>query len=45
MIPASDIPPSGCGSTAAIRALARDHKRVTVADDTILHRVEFRFLG
>ena len=45
MIPASDIALSGLESVAAIRALAGDHKRVTVADDTILYRVEFRFLG
>lgn len=44
MIPASDVPLSGCDSIAAIRALAGDHKRVTVADDTMLHRVEFRRL-
>lgn len=44
MIPASDVPLSGCESIAAIRALAGDHKRVTVTDDTMLYRVEFRLV-
>lgn len=44
-IPASDVPLSGLDSIAAIRALAGDHKRAEVSDTTILHRVEFRFLG
>jgi len=45
MIPESDVPLTGCESVDAIRALAAEHKRATLAPDTLLHRVQFRFLN
>jgi hypothetical protein len=45
MVPKSDVRPSGCGSIDAIWALAGDHTKSHVGPDTLLHRVQFRFLG
>jgi hypothetical protein len=44
LIPASDVAPSGCESIAAIRELAGEHTRTRVTADTLLYRVEFRYL-
>jgi len=45
MISTDDVGPSGCDDVAAIRELAGEHTKVRVAPDTLLHRVQFRFLG
>ena len=40
-----DIDPSGCADIDAILALAGEHTKVRVGPETLLHRVQFRFLG
>ncbi len=40
-----DVRPSGCGSIKAIWELAGEHTSTEVNPDTLLHRVQFRFLG
>lgn len=45
MISEDDVGPSGCDDVAAIRELAGEHTKVRVAPDTLLYRVQFRFLG
>jgi hypothetical protein len=45
MISRDDVDPSGCADVAAIRALAGEHTNARVRPDTLLHRVQFRFLG
>lgn len=45
MIARRDVRLAGCKSIAEIRDLAGDHTKTNVADDTLLHRVQFRFLG
>lgn len=45
MISDDDVGPSGCADIAAIRELAGEHHKVIVAPDTLLHRVQFHFLG
>jgi hypothetical protein len=45
MISKSDIAPSGCASIAAIRESAGEHTKTLVTPETLLHRVQFRFLG
>ncbi len=37
--------PSGCADIAAIWNLAGEHTGAIVGPDTLLHRVQFRFLG
>jgi hypothetical protein len=41
----SDVAPSGCDSIEGIWRLAGEHTKTVVTADTLLHRVEFRFLG
>jgi hypothetical protein len=45
LVTAEDVPPSGCDSIEAIWALAGEHTSTAVGPDTMLHRVQFRFLG
>lgn len=45
MISDDDVAPSGCNDIEAIRALAGEHTNARVGPDTLLHRVQFRFLG
>ena len=45
MISEDDIGPSGCAHVAAIVELAGEHKHSRVGPDTLLYRVQFRFLG
>ncbi|HEY7269325.1 MAG TPA: ASCH domain-containing protein [Dehalococcoidia bacterium] len=45
LVGTDDVPPSGCESVEAIWALAGEHTQTTVTPDTLLHRVQFRFLG
>ena len=45
MIARRDVRLTGCKSIAEIRDLAGEHTKTHVADDTLLHRVQFRFLG
>ncbi len=40
-----DIKPSGCPSIEAIWALAGEHTNTRVDADTLLYRVQFRYLG
>lgn len=40
-----DVRLTGCVSIEAIRELAGDHTKTRVAPDTLLHRVQFRFVG
>jgi hypothetical protein len=44
MVPEEDVAPSGCESVQAIWELAGEHTKTVVTADTLLHRVEFRFL-
>jgi hypothetical protein len=45
LVTRKDVRPSGCPSIAAIWELAGDHTNTEVRPDTLLHRVQFRFLG
>lgn len=45
MIARRDVRLTGCKNMAEIRELAGEHTKTHVTDDTLLHRVEFRFLG
>lgn len=45
MISEDDVPASGCADVAAILQLAGEHTKVRVDPDTLLHRVQFRYLG
>jgi hypothetical protein len=45
LVTKKDVRPSGCASIAAIWDLAGEHTRTQVGPDTLLHRVQFRFLG
>lgn len=45
LVPEGDVPATGCADVAAIWALAGDHTGATVTPDTLLYRVQFRFLG
>ena len=40
-----DVRLSGCADVAAVWALAGEHTGAAVGPDTLLHRVQFRFLG
>jgi hypothetical protein len=40
-----DVRPSGCRDIAAIRELAGEHTHAVVTPDTLLYRVQFRFVG
>ncbi len=45
MISSRDVPRSGCRDIRAIWELAGEHANTIVGPDTVLHRVQFRFLG
>jgi hypothetical protein len=45
LVTKKDVRPSGCDSIKAIWQLAGEHTRTDVRPDTLLHRVQFRFLG
>ncbi len=45
MITRRDLALTGCASIAEIRSLAGEHTKTSVTPDTLLHRVQFRFLG
>ena len=45
MISKRDVPRSGCGDVRAIWELAGEHTNTIVGPDTLLYRVQFRFLG
>lgn len=45
LVPERDVAPSGCADVAAIWALAGEHTKARVGPDTVLHRIEFRFIG
>ena len=45
LVTKKDVRPSGCGSIKAIWELAGEHTHTDVGPDTLLHRVQFRFLG
>ena len=45
LIPESDVSLSGCDDIAAVWASAGEHKQARVTSDTLLHRVQFRFVG
>jgi len=40
-----DVAPSGCADIAAIWDLASEHTGTRVGPETLLHRVQFRYLG
>jgi hypothetical protein len=44
LVAEDDVPRTGCDSIAAIWQLAGDHTKFHVGPDTLLHRVQFRFL-
>lgn len=44
LVPEDDVEPSGCGSVEAIWALAGDHTKSHVGPETLLYRVQFRFV-
>jgi hypothetical protein len=44
LVTEDDVAPSGCGSIEAIWALAGEHTKTHVTPDTMLTRVQFRFL-
>src|SRR5581483_3505768 len=43
-VPRGDVAPSGCESVDAIRELAGEHTKTRVTPDTLLYRVQFRYL-
>jgi hypothetical protein len=45
LVSEADVGPSGCVDIAAIWNLAGEHTGAVVGPDTLLHRVQFRFLG
>jgi hypothetical protein len=45
LVSEDDVPASGCASVAAIWELAGEHTKTAVRPDTLLHRVQFHFLG
>ena len=45
MIAKRDVRRTGCPDIPSIWALAGEHTHTTVGPDTLLHRVQFRFLG
>ena len=44
MIRREDVGPSGCADIGAIWALAGEHTGVVVTPETLLYRVQFRFV-
>jgi hypothetical protein len=45
LVSQDDVPPSGCADIAAIWAPAGEHTKTAVTPETLLHRVQFRYLG
>jgi hypothetical protein len=45
LVSAEDVAPSGCASVQAIWELAGEPTQTRVLSDTLLHRVQFRFMG
>ena len=45
LVQESDVALTGCADVASIWALAGEHKGERVGPETLLHRVEFRFVG
>lgn len=45
LISKRDVPRTGCSDIGAIRELAGEHTHTPVGPDTLLYRVQFRFLG
>jgi len=45
LVSEDDVAPSGCESVGAIWELAGEHTKTRVTPDTLLHRVQFRYLG
>jgi hypothetical protein len=45
LISPDDVGPSGCDDIAAIRALAGEHTKTPVGPDTLLYRVQFRYVS
>ena len=45
LVPQDDVPSTGCADVAAIWALAGEHTGTPVTPDTLIYRVQFRFLG
>ena len=45
MVGAEDVGPTGCSDIAAIWASAGEHTGTEVTPETLLHRVQFRFVG
>ena len=45
LVTEDDVAPSGCDSIRAIWMLAGDHTSTRVTPYTLLHRIQFRFLG
>ena len=44
LVSEDDLVPAGLSSLEEVWALAGEHKRQSVGPDTMLHRVEFRFI-
>ncbi len=45
LVSEDDVDRSGCGSVEAIWALAGDHTKSHIGPDTLLYRVQFRFIA
>jgi hypothetical protein len=45
LVTEDDVKPSGCESIEAIWELAGEHTKTRVTPETLLHRVQFRFLS
>jgi len=45
LVAQEDVPPSGCRSVEEVWKLAGEHTGAPVGPDTLLYRVQFRFLG
>lgn len=45
LVTAGDVPRTGCSSVAEVWALAGEHTGANVTAETLLYRLEFRFLG
>ena len=45
LISDDDVAPSGCADVPSILKLAGEHTNARVGPDTLLYRVQFRFLG
>ena len=45
LVPQDDVALSGCGDIASIWELAGEHTKTRVGPETLLYRVQFRFVG